>query len=71
MKAICERHREAQAHRGRQCVACEIEDLQLQITRAQLPATAMWNWMNNPVNAKDLTGDELRLRFLREFRQTQ
>lgn len=71
MKVTCERHSEAQMHRGRECIACEIEGLQQQITRAQLPATAMWNWMNNPANAKNLTGDELRLRFLREFRQTQ
>lgn len=69
MKVTCERHSEAQVHRGRQCVACEIEDLQQQITRAQFVSSIMWAWMNNPANTKDLTGEEVRQRFLQEFRK--
>ncbi|QHS36083.1 hypothetical protein GWQ43_08430 [Alcaligenes faecalis] len=71
MDYSCEKHSEAQVHRGRTCVACEIENLQQQVTRAQFPATRMWSWMNNPENAKDLTGEQLRQRFLREFRQAR
>lgn len=68
MKTICERHIEAQVQRGRTCVACEMESLQQQISRAQMLSTRMWNWMRNPAHAHELTGDELQARFLREFR---
>lgn len=75
MKATCEKHSEAQVHRGRTCVACEIESLQKQITAAQLLSTAMWNWMNNPENMTKLTTElsteQFRQRFLREFRQAR
>ncbi|MHC3915170.1 hypothetical protein ACI0FN_01133 [Alcaligenes nematophilus] len=75
MKATCEKHREAQVHRGRTCVACEIESLQKQITAAQLLSTAMWNWMNNPENTAvrntELDTEQFRQRFLQEFRQAR
>lgn len=75
MNYNCEKHSEAQVHRGRTCVACEIESLQKQITAAQLLSTAMWNWMNNPENMTKLTTglstEQFRQRFLREFRQAR
>ena len=71
----CEKHSEAQAHRGRTCVACEIDELQRQITGAQMLSTRMWNWMNNPENTKvratDLDVEQFRQRFLQEFRQAR
>lgn len=75
MNYSCEKHSEAHVHRGRTCVACEIESLQKQITAAQLLSTAMWNWMNNPENTKvrttDLDTEQFRQRFLQEFRQAR
>lgn len=76
MKATCEKHSEAQIHRSRTgCVACEIDELQRQITGAQMLSTRMWNWMNNPENTKmrttDLDTEQFRQRFLREFRQAR
>lgn len=75
MNYSCEKHSEAQVHRGRNCVACEIESLQKQITAAQLLSTAMWNWMNNPENTAarntELDTEQFRQRFLREFRQAR
>lgn len=75
MNYSCEKHSEAQVHRGRTCVACEIESLQKQITAAQLLSTAMWNWMNNPENMTKLTTElsteQFRQRFLQEFRQAR
>lgn len=75
MKYSCEKHSEAQVHRGRTCVACEIDELQRQITSAQMLSTRMWNWMNNPENTKvrttDLDTEQFRQRFLQEFRQAR
>lgn len=75
MNYSCEKHSEAQAHRGRTCVACEIDSLQKQITAAQLLSTAMWNWMNNPENTAvrntELNTEQFRQRFLQEFRQAR
>ncbi|MCR4145340.1 hypothetical protein [Alcaligenes faecalis] len=75
MNYRCEKHSEAQVHRGRTCVACEIDELQRQITGAQMLSTRMWNWMNNPENAKvrtaDLGTEQFRQRFLQEFRQAR
>lgn len=72
MKYSCEKHSEAQVHRGRTCVACEIDELQRHITGAQMLSTRMWNWMNNPENTKvrttDLDTEQFRQRFLQEFR---
>lgn len=73
MKVTCEKHSEAQVHRGRTCVACEIDELQRQITGAQMLGTRMWNWMNNPENmmnlTTELTTEQFRQRFLQEFRK--
>lgn len=73
MKVTCEKHSEAQVHRGRTCVACEIDELQRQITGAQMLSTRMWNWMNNPENmmnlTTELTTEQFRQRFLQEFRK--
>lgn len=75
MNYSCRKHSEAQVHRGRACVTCEIESLQKQITAAQLLSTAMWNWMNNPENTAvrnaELDSEQFRQRFLREFRQAR
>ncbi len=75
MKYSCEKHSEAQVHRGRICVACEIDELQRQITGAQMLSTRMWSWMNNPENttvrATDLDTEQFRQRFLQEFRQAR
>ena len=75
MKYSCEKHSEAQVHRGRSCVACEIDELQRQITSAQMLSTRMWNWMNNPENTKvrttDLDTEQFRQRFMQEFRQAR
>lgn len=76
MKVNCEKHSEAQVHRSRTgCVACEIEDLQRQITGAQMLSTRMWNWMNNPENTTvrntELDTEQFRQRFLQEFRQAR
>lgn len=75
MKVTCEKHSEAQAHRGRTCVVCEIDELQRQITGAQMLSTRMWNWMNNPENTRvrttDLETEQFRQRFLQEFRQAR
>ncbi|HBQ90973.1 MAG TPA: hypothetical protein DD803_16175 [Alcaligenes faecalis] len=75
MNYSCEKHSEAQVHRGRTCVACEIEDLQRQITGAQMLSTRMWNWMNNPENimvrGAELDAEQFRRRFLQEFRQAR
>lgn len=75
MKYSCEKHSEAQVHRGRTCVACEIDELQRQITGAQMLSTRMWNWMNNPENTMvrnaELDTEQFRQRFLQEFRQAR
>lgn len=75
MKVTCEKHSEAQVHRGRTCVACEIHELQRQITGAQMLSTRMWNWMNNPENTRvrttELETEQFRQRFLQEFRQAR
>lgn len=75
MNYSCEKHSEAQVHRGRTCVACEIDELQRQITGAQMLSTRMWNWMNNPENTRvrttDLEAEQFRQRFLQEFRQAR
>lgn len=76
MNYSCEKHSEAQVHRSRTgCVACEIDELQRQITGAQMLSTRMWNWMNNPENMTKLTTElsteQFRQRFLQEFRQAR
>ena len=76
MKVICEKHSEAQVHRSRTgCIACEIDELQRQITGAQMLSTRMWNWMNNPdntiVRGTQLDTEQFRQRFLQEFRQAR
>ncbi|UQN37275.1 hypothetical protein MTR80_06110 [Alcaligenes aquatilis] len=75
MNYSCEKHSEAQVHRGRNCVACEIDELQRQITGAQMLSTRMWNWMNNPENtmvrSTELNTKQFRQRFLQEFRQAR
>lgn len=76
MKVTCEKHNEVQVHRSRTgCIACEIDELQRQITGAQMLSTRMWNWMNNPENTRvrttDLETEQFRQRFLQEFRQAR
>ncbi|MFD4120318.1 hypothetical protein ACFWQD_03340 [Alcaligenes faecalis] len=76
MKVICEKHSEAQVHRSRtRCIACEIDEMQRQITSAQMLSTRMWNWMNNPENTivrgTQLDTEQFRQRFLQEFRQAR
>jgi hypothetical protein len=52
-----------------------MDELQRQITGAQMLSTRMWNWMNNPENTRvrttDLETEQFRQRFLQEFRQAR